>query len=108
MCKPKNLGGLGILNTSVMNKCLIVKWWWKIFHTPSGLISLKRNTSRTVVLCLLPSMVARSFGVLLFELDMSFGLRSSLWWVMGPTCAFDSIGGLGIPLSAFLFLLLFS
>jgi hypothetical protein len=30
MCKPKNLGGLGIFNTYVMNKCLIIKWWWKI------------------------------------------------------------------------------
>ena len=27
---PKNMGGLGIINTSVMNKCLILKWWWKI------------------------------------------------------------------------------
>lgn len=28
MCKPKELGGLGILNTSIMNKCLILKLWW--------------------------------------------------------------------------------
>ena len=27
ICGPKNLGGLGILNTAIMNKCLIVKWW---------------------------------------------------------------------------------
>lgn len=30
MCKPKNLGGLGIINTRVMNIYLLVKWWWKI------------------------------------------------------------------------------
>ena len=30
MCRPKNLGGLGILNTSIMNQCLMIKWWWKI------------------------------------------------------------------------------
>ena len=30
MCKPKNLGGLGIINTRVMNICLLIKWWWKI------------------------------------------------------------------------------
>ena len=30
ICKPKSLGGLGILNTQVMNTCLIVKWWWRI------------------------------------------------------------------------------
>lgn len=30
MCKPKNRGGLGIINTRVMNICLLIKWWWKI------------------------------------------------------------------------------
>ena len=33
MCRPKNLGGLGIINTLVMNKCLLIKWWWKIMTT---------------------------------------------------------------------------
>lgn len=26
MCRPKNLGCLGIIDTSIMNKCLILKW----------------------------------------------------------------------------------
>ena len=26
--------GLGIINTLVMNKCLIIKWWWKIMSSP--------------------------------------------------------------------------
>ena len=30
MCRPKYLGGLGIINTSIMNQCLMIKWWWKI------------------------------------------------------------------------------
>ena len=38
MCRPKNLGGLGIINMSVMNKCLMIKWWWKIMS--SGASSL--------------------------------------------------------------------
>ena len=33
ICRPKSLGGLGIINTLVMNKCLIIKWWWKIMST---------------------------------------------------------------------------
>jgi hypothetical protein len=28
--KPKVFGGLGILNTLLMNQCLISKWIWKI------------------------------------------------------------------------------
>ena len=30
MCKPKIHGGLGIINTYLMNQCLITKWIWKI------------------------------------------------------------------------------
>jgi len=28
--KPKVHGGLGILNTMLMNRCLVTKWAWKI------------------------------------------------------------------------------
>ena len=31
VCRPKDQGGLGIINTRIMNDCLIVKWIWKIF-----------------------------------------------------------------------------
>ena len=30
ICRPKAKGGLGIINTRVMNNCLMIKWWWKI------------------------------------------------------------------------------
>jgi hypothetical protein len=30
ICKPKTHGGLGIINTYLMNQCLITKWIWKI------------------------------------------------------------------------------
>lgn len=33
ICRPKKVGGLGILNTAVMNECLMIKWWWKIVST---------------------------------------------------------------------------
>ena len=33
VCRPKDLGGLGIQNLALMNKALLVKWWWKIFNS---------------------------------------------------------------------------
>ena len=30
LSRPKDQGGLGILNTQIMNECLLVKWIWKI------------------------------------------------------------------------------
>lgn len=38
MCRPKSHGGLGITNTSIMNKCLIIKWWWRIMHSSPGVL----------------------------------------------------------------------
>lgn len=32
--RPKNQGGLGIINTKVMNECLLTKWIWKILQEP--------------------------------------------------------------------------
>ena len=37
LCRPKNYGGLGILNTRVMNDCLMAKWVWRIKSTNSYL-----------------------------------------------------------------------
>lgn len=28
--KSKNLGGLGLRSSSVMNTCLLLKWWWRL------------------------------------------------------------------------------
>src|SRR4051812_3421999 len=41
ICRPKNLGGLGIINTAVMNKCLIIKWWWKIMSSSESPLWLR-------------------------------------------------------------------
>jgi hypothetical protein len=37
VCKPKEFGGLGVLNTKVMNIALMLKWIWKLYQEPSGL-----------------------------------------------------------------------
>jgi hypothetical protein len=31
VCRPKDLGGLGIINTWVLNECLMTKWIWKLY-----------------------------------------------------------------------------
>lgn len=37
VCRPKDQGGLGIINTKIMNDCLLVKWIWKIHLEPETL-----------------------------------------------------------------------
>lgn len=37
VCRPKDQGGLGIINTRTMNDSLMVKWIWKIFQEPDDL-----------------------------------------------------------------------
>jgi hypothetical protein len=37
VCRPKDLGGLGIIDTNSMNECLLVKWIWKILQEPDTL-----------------------------------------------------------------------
>jgi hypothetical protein len=37
VCKPKELGGLGILNTRLMNVVLMLKWIWKLYQNAEGL-----------------------------------------------------------------------
>jgi hypothetical protein len=37
ICKPKEVGGLGILNTKLMNIALMLKWIWKLYQNAEGL-----------------------------------------------------------------------
>ncbi|KAK1646353.1 hypothetical protein QYE76_064158 [Lolium multiflorum] len=37
VCKPKAFGGLGILNTKLMNIALMLKWIWKLYQDAEGL-----------------------------------------------------------------------
>jgi hypothetical protein len=37
VCKPKELGGLGAMNTRFMNTALMGKWIWKLYQGAEGL-----------------------------------------------------------------------
>jgi hypothetical protein len=37
VCRPKEFGGLGIINTRIFNECLIAKWIWKIYKQKESL-----------------------------------------------------------------------
>jgi hypothetical protein len=37
MCRPKALGGLWILDTKLMNICLMAKWIWKLYTREQGI-----------------------------------------------------------------------
>jgi hypothetical protein len=42
ICQPKSQGGLGVMNTNLMNIALMAKWIWRIFREEnSGLLWLK-------------------------------------------------------------------
>jgi hypothetical protein len=32
ICRPKEFGGLGLLNTKKMNLALLLKWIWRLYH----------------------------------------------------------------------------
>ena len=36
VCRPKDFGGLGILNSRLMNIALLLKWVWKLFNDDEG------------------------------------------------------------------------
>jgi hypothetical protein len=48
LCRPKDQGGLGIINTQIMNECLLTKWIWKISRgsDDTWYKYLKQNTCR--------------------------------------------------------------
>jgi hypothetical protein len=37
VCKPREVAGLGILNTKLMNIALMLRWIWKIYQNEEGL-----------------------------------------------------------------------
>jgi len=36
ICRPRHMGGWGILNLQDFNNALLGKWWWKIASSPNG------------------------------------------------------------------------
>lgn len=43
MCKPKECGGLGILNLEIQNKCLLSKWLFKLVNEDGVWQDICRN-----------------------------------------------------------------
>jgi hypothetical protein len=43
ICQPKELGGLGILNLEIQNKCLLSKWLYKLLNEEGMWQSLLRQ-----------------------------------------------------------------
>jgi hypothetical protein len=43
LCKPKSLGGLGIIDLDTQNKCLLSKWMFKLFNEEGKWQELLRN-----------------------------------------------------------------
>jgi hypothetical protein len=37
VCKQREFGGLGIINTKIMNIALMLKWIWKLYQNAKGL-----------------------------------------------------------------------
>lgn len=74
ICRPKSMGGLGIINTLVMNKCLMIKWWWKIMfleERPTWLSLLKAKYFPSSSPMFPPPLVALSFGTSSLKFDRS-------------------------------------
>ena len=42
VCRPKDLGGLGVLNSIVLNIALLTKWIWRLFSTEENQTPWKR------------------------------------------------------------------
>jgi hypothetical protein len=53
VCLPKDFGGLGIINTRILNEALILKWAWRL-HKLEGVIYvvsfLRQNISQISLL----------------------------------------------------------
>ena len=98
VCKPKALGGLGIIDTEIMNQCLMVKWVWKIlagadslWGKSSGTNIFGKNTfSRTHI------GRAPNFGWRFSELNTWCAWGQSTRWSTGVPLDSGGTSGLGL------------
>lgn len=110
MCKLKGMGGLGIINISVMNTCLIIKWWRRIFNTHDSTLWHDILKAKYVPSCnpmFTLRQVVPSSGTIWWGWGILFILRLSLWLVMANISGSGPTGGVGILHFIFLFLLFF-
>jgi hypothetical protein len=38
VCRPREFGGMGILNTQIFNECMMAKWIWKLYQQKDNLM----------------------------------------------------------------------
>jgi hypothetical protein len=103
VCRPKDQGGLGVMNTKLMNIALMVKWIWRIFTENLagclwlriikakywGSVDVFNSTPLEVFLC--GTIFTRS------KISLSLGCTSSL--EMGPAFCSGQTSRLGRLLS---------
>jgi hypothetical protein len=66
ICRPKDQGGLGVVNFELQNKCLISKWLFSLINSEGvwkQLIKNKYLSSKTI------TQVTRTLGIPNFEVD---------------------------------------
>lgn len=100
ICKPKDIGGLGITNASIMNKCLLLKWWWKICQPSCG---DARWSQILKAKCFLDNEPVFSsarnnsqFWKALIKIRMNFDPLLNSRFGLDPQLDFGWIGGLGM------------
>jgi hypothetical protein len=98
VCRPKDQGGLGVMNTKLMNIALMAKWIWRIFaESPANslwLCIIKAKYPGLLMCSTLPRMVAPLSGTVFTrsKISLSLGCPSSLEMV--PAFCSGQIGGL--------------
>jgi hypothetical protein len=100
LCKPKSLGGLGIVDLDTHNKCLLSKWLFKLCNEKGmwqELLRKKYLHNKTL------TQVERRVGDSHFwsgwRLRTSFLLEERWWWGMATKLDFGRTCGSGVSLS---------
>ena len=94
--------GLGILNTSIMNQCLMIKWWWKIMSAEDqplwlSILKAKYFPSSSPMFAL--PRGGSQFWKSLVKVRPVFNLSLSLLLGTVPRLGVGLIGGVEIHLS---------
>lgn len=75
MCRPKEDGGLGIINLEIFDEALLIKWWWTIMSRPKGMLQ-----------CLLVTKYVPKKGIWRFRMRNKTQM-SAFWKGMLPSRA---------------------
>jgi hypothetical protein len=88
--RPNDQGGLGIINTRLMNDCLLVKWIWKILQELDELWfkMLKSKYMRVLISSLPNPKEGLSFGKGFKKLNISLSGGANFTVGRGNNCSF--------------------